>query len=116
MPLAQAAGRAATDTRDQAGTPDTSARVAVTPGSGPRKARTLLSGPGARQAQIALPAPARPDRSSDPRTESRRDSLPRVVGVLQRLLKAGGSYRDPLFERPELVEDDYYRFRNQPRG
>jgi len=90
MPLVQAAGRAATDTRDQAGAPDTSARAAATPGSGPRKA--------------------------DPRTDSRRDSLPRVVGLLQRLLTAGGSYHDPLFERPDLVEDDYYRFRSQPRG
>jgi hypothetical protein len=32
------------------------------------------------------------------------------------LLKAGGSYHDPLFERPDLVEDDYCRFRNQPYG
>jgi len=23
---------------------------------------------------------------------------------------------DPLFEQPDLVEDDYYRFRNQPYG
>ena len=116
MPLVQVAGRAATDTRDQAGAPDTSARAAVTPGFGPGKAPTLPSGAGARQAQIALPAPARPDRSGDARTERRRDSLPRVVGLLQRLLKAGGSYHDPLFERPDLVEDDYDRFRNQPRG
>jgi hypothetical protein len=28
----------------------------------------------------------------------------------------GGGYHDPLFERPDLVEDDYYRFRHQPRG
>ena len=25
------------------------------------------------------------------------------------------SYYDPLFGRPDLIEDDYYRFRNQPR-
>jgi hypothetical protein len=26
------------------------------------------------------------------------------------------SYDDPRFQRPDAVEDDYYRFRNQPRG
>jgi len=26
-----------------------------------------------------------------------------------------GDY-DPVFERPDLIEDDYYRLRNQPRG
>jgi hypothetical protein len=28
----------------------------------------------------------------------------------------GGGCYDPRFERPDLVEDDYDRFRNQPRG
>lgn len=28
----------------------------------------------------------------------------------------GTGYSDPLFERPDLVEDDYYRFLKQPRG
>ena len=26
------------------------------------------------------------------------------------------SYHDPYFQRPDMVEDDYYRFRHQPRG
>jgi hypothetical protein len=30
--------------------------------------------------------------------------------------KTGASWHDPLFERPDLIEDDYYRLRNQPRG
>jgi hypothetical protein len=38
----------------------------------------------------------------------------RQVRRLLRLLSA--CYRDPLFERPDLVEDDYYRLSNQPRG
>jgi hypothetical protein len=25
-------------------------------------------------------------------------------------------YYDPKFQRPDVVEDDYYRFRHQPRG
>jgi hypothetical protein len=36
------------------------------------------------------------------------------VGRLQRLL--GTCFRDALFERPDLIEDDYYRMINQPRG
>jgi hypothetical protein len=30
--------------------------------------------------------------------------------------KTGASWHDPLFERLDLIEDDYYRLRNQPRG
>lgn len=36
--------------------------------------------------------------------------------ILGRLLRRGGGYRDPLFERPDLVEDDYQRFLNQSAG
>jgi hypothetical protein len=32
------------------------------------------------------------------------------------VLTTGASCCDPLFERPDLIEDDYYRLRNQPRG
>lgn len=28
----------------------------------------------------------------------------------------GTTYRDSMFERPDVVEDDYYRFQHQPRG
>jgi hypothetical protein len=38
----------------------------------------------------------------------------RQVGRRLRLFRA--CYRDSLFERPDLVEDDYYRLINQPRG
>jgi hypothetical protein len=27
-----------------------------------------------------------------------------------------GGYHDPLFERPDLIEEDYYPFRNKPYG
>jgi len=30
--------------------------------------------------------------------------------------KTSASDYDPVFERPDLIEDDYYRLRNQPRG
>jgi hypothetical protein len=38
--------------------------------------------------------------------------LQRTTGLLMRLARG---YYDPLLERPDLIEDDYYRFRNQPR-
>ncbi|HSR84077.1 MAG TPA: hypothetical protein VLM11_07850 [Streptosporangiaceae bacterium] len=45
-------------------------------------------------------------RRGDRRRHARRLIL-RVLGTI---------YRDSLFERPDLVEDDYYRFLHQPRG
>lgn len=50
-----------------------------------------------------------PERGTKPPGDPRRQ-----VGRLLRLFRA--CYRDPLFERPDLVEDDYYRLINQPRG
>lgn len=90
MPPAPLAGNTVTSTRDQARAPGTRAPAPVTPGHGPRKARGPL-----------------------PRRAAR---LRRVACLLRRALKTDGSYCDPLFERPDLVEDDYYRFRNQPHG
>jgi hypothetical protein len=42
------------------------------------------------------------------------NQLRRAVGAMRHVLET--SYRDSLFERPDLIEDDYYRFRNQPYG
>ncbi len=39
----------------------------------------------------------------------------RITGLLMRLARTRASYDDPLFGRPDLIEDDYYRLRNQPR-
>jgi len=50
-----------------------------------------------------------PERETKPPGHHRRQ-----VGRLLRLF--GARYRDSLFERPDLVEDDYYRLSNQPRG
>ena len=41
--------------------------------------------------------------------------LQRISGLLMRLSRTRASYYDALFERPDLIEDDYYRLRNQPR-
>jgi hypothetical protein len=117
MPHAPLAGNAAvTGTRDQAGPPDTPAPAPVTPGHGPRKARSPLARRAARRAQTVLPAIARSDRTGSARAEIRGDRLRRVVGLLRRVPKTGASCHDPLFERPDLIEDDYYRLRNQPHG
>jgi hypothetical protein len=48
--------------------------------------------------------------------ENRRHAPSRVATLLRRRPKTGASYSDPLFERPDIVENDYYRFRHQPRG
>ena len=61
------------------------------------------------------------DRSATPsgrgpwrRSKLRAYCQQRTADLLRRVLD--GTYRDPLFERPDLIEDDYYRFLNQPRG
>jgi hypothetical protein len=42
--------------------------------------------------------------------------LQRITGLVMRRSRTRASYYDPLFGRPDLIEDDYYRLRNQPRG
>jgi hypothetical protein len=37
-----------------------------------------------------------------------------ITGLLMRLSRTRASYYDPLFARSDLIEDDYYRLRNQP--
>jgi hypothetical protein len=56
------------------------------------------------------------DRTGSTRAEVRGDRLRRLAGLLRRVPKTAAARYDPLFERPDLVEDDYYRFRNQPHG
>ena len=42
--------------------------------------------------------------------------LMRLAGLLLPRFKSGRTYQDPMFKRPDLVEDDYYRLRRQPGG
>lgn len=44
------------------------------------------------------------------------DRLASIAGRIRRGLKERAEIYDPIFQRPDLVEDDYYRLRNQPRG
>jgi hypothetical protein len=41
--------------------------------------------------------------------------LRRVARLVHRPLRIGTIYYDPHFTGPDIVEDDYYRFRHQPR-
>ena len=84
------------------------------PGHSSRKVRSPLARRTARGAQTALPATARSGKTGSARAETRGDRPWRVAGLLRRVPKTGASYYDPLFERPDLIEDDYYRLRNQP--
>ena len=116
MPPTPLAGNAVTDTPDEAGAPGTRVPAPATPGHRPRTDRPLLPRRFARRAQTTLPAVACSDRPGSVRAEIRGDRLRRLAGLLRRVLATGAHYYDPLFEQPDLVEDDYYRFRNQPRG
>jgi hypothetical protein len=116
MPPAPLTVEAVTGTRDQAGAPDTRAPAPVTSGLGARTARSLLPRRAARRAQSAQPGAARSDRTGSARAATRGDRLRRIAGLLQRGHKTRTSYYDPLFERPDLIEDDFYRLWNQPRS
>jgi hypothetical protein len=58
------------------------------------------------------PAALRSASTASPSTEVR----PRIGGPSRRARHPRNSYSDPLFRRPDLIEDDYYRLRNQPHG
>jgi hypothetical protein len=67
------------------------------------------------QSQADCDAP-RQALAATPETLARLTCRPqRITGLLMRLAKTRARYYDPLFERPDLIDDDYYRFRNQPR-
>jgi hypothetical protein len=116
MPPTPLAGNPATGTRDQAGAPGTRAPALVIRGHSLRTGRALLSRRPARRAQAAPPAAACPDTTGSAKTDIRGDRLQRITRPLRTAPKTGASYHDPLFERPDLVENDYHRFRHQPRG
>jgi len=68
----------------------------------------------ANQAADTREQPAPPVVLAPPReTRPRRYRHRRVAGLLARMRWI--SYHDSLFERPDFIEDDYYRLRNQSR-
>jgi hypothetical protein len=116
MPPAPLAGNAVTGTGDQAASPEARTPAPVTRGHGPRQARALLPRRAAGRAQAALPATACSNSTSRARAEHRGNRLRRLTDLLRPAPTTGASHHDPLFRRPDLIEDDYYRFRHQPRG
>ena len=75
----------------------------------------VVQDPARQTADSALPAIDRTHEPGRSRTQARvRRS--RIAGLLRRAFAARGGYCDPLFERPDLIEDDYYRLRNQRYG
>lgn len=57
-------------------------------------------------------APAAAERPNVP-AKTRDPIVRRMANRLRRALET--SYYDRSFDRPDLIEDDYFRFRNQPR-
>ena len=57
--------------------------------------------------------PALVKQGHGPRKRTARAFLTRRRA--RRVVRTGGYY-DPLFSRPDLVENDYYRFQNQADG
>jgi hypothetical protein len=57
-------------------------------------------------------APAAAERPNVP-AKTRDPIVRRMANRLRRALETSYYYRS--FDRPDLIEDDYFRFRNQPR-
>jgi hypothetical protein len=116
MPPAPPAVEAVTGTRDQARPTGTPASAAAPGGCGRRKAQMLPLRRSARVAQTALPAVACQEEAGRARPEERGNRRRRMAGLPRRVPKIARIYRDPLFDRPDLVESDYYRLLNYPQG
>jgi hypothetical protein len=80
---------------EEAVAPDTRAQAAATPGRWPGNAKMRLMRRGAAAV-------------------TRGTALRRAINCMARVFRTG--YYDPKFERPDVVEDDYYRFRHRPHG
>lgn len=115
MPPALPAADAVTNVRDQARPIGTPAPAAAPGGRDRRWARVLPLRRSARPAQTARPAVACQGAGST-RAEEQGKRTRRLAGLLRWAPKNAHSYHDPLFDRPDLIESDYYRFRNYPSG
>ena len=114
MPPAAPASNAVAGTREQATALGTRSPVPATSGHGTRKVQALLPRRAARRAQSALPAAARSDTPGGAPAEFPGGRLRRIPALLRPVPTTRGSHYDPLFNRPDLIEDDYYRFRRYP--
>jgi len=114
MPPAPPAVDPVTNVRDQARPIGTPAPAALPGGRGRRRwAQVLPLRRSASLAQTARPAVACQGARS---AEGRGNRPRRLAGLLRWAPKNAHSHHDPLFDRPDMVENDYYRFRNYPSG
>ena len=93
------------------GAPGTCASAPATPS--PRQATPVRRRGGCR-ARTALAATARPAGTSSTPALARLAWLRRAARLIRHIFTI--SHVDSVSEQPCLVEDDYYRFRHQPRG
>jgi hypothetical protein len=64
--------------------------------------------------QAEVPFSSIPPGVEDGHRPRKRDARAFLTRRRARRAARTGSYYDPLFSRPDLVENDYYRFRNRP--
>jgi len=76
----------------------------------------VLQDPARTQAAGSATPATDPSHGTGNTRRQARFRRPRIAGPLRRVFKARTGYHDPLFERPDLIEDDYFRLRNRPRG
>ena len=94
MACAPLAVQPVTATQEVAVAIDTRGPAPVTPGQDPSNAAVRLL----RRAAAAV---------------TRGNHLRHAINRTRQLFMT--SYHDPKFQRPDVVEDDYFRFRHQPR-
>jgi hypothetical protein len=105
-----------TNAGDQATPTGIPTPAAVPGGRGRRWTQVRPFRRAARPEQAALPAIACGEGAAGARAEERGNRPRRLASLLRRVPKNAHSYHDPLFGRPDLVENDYHRFRNYPSG
>jgi hypothetical protein len=64
--------------------------------------------------QAEVPFSSTPPGVEDGQRPRKRDARAFLTRRRVRRVERTSSYYDPLFSRPDLVENDYYRFRNHP--
>src|SRR5262249_46504297 len=113
MPPAPPALDAVTNARDQARPTCAPTPAAVPGGRGPRKAQML---PLRRGAGPPRPTVAGREARGSPRAGDPGNRPRRLAGLLGGVPENPHSYPAPLFDRPDLVENDYSPSRNYPSG
>ena len=78
----------------------------------PTTPATSLVADTREHAEVLFSGP--PELVEDGHCPRKRNARAFLARRRARRVKRTSSYYDPLFGRPDLVEDDYYRFRHHP--